>query len=1006
MGRVIEAKAVISAEDRTGKVLDGIAKHFREIGKGAKASVEVGRLVKQLDAAQAGLKGIDRLRSTQATFGQARAAYRSTQVEVARIAKELDSARKAASAFDGIKTFSKNGTMAKEMAAARQQVSELERQFTSVQRSVKAASQVYDTQATAIKNARREAVGSGVAVTRLVSEQVRLKAAVEGTSAAMLRQSAAERSSARLAAGMGGAGHQQFERIAAGRRVADGMGSAGRVAAADRERRAREVVEARAQRRADRVEAAGALGAGATVIAAHRSKEYAKGSIEAAAAFDLAVRKQRMSTDIGGDAQSGLMKQAQKIGQETQFSNIDVVKAQTAAMQGLPASFAPDLKAQIAEGIIGNVRNFSTLMETDLKEGTEIIRGYLQQSGKDISTKEKALFEANKATNQLTKMAKLGGMDGEDVKNFANYAMSSATASGLSTEATMSLGALARRGGLRGDVAGVAVRSMAGKIVSPTRDGIAALNAAGIKHSDFVRMPEQLSTGALEGQFQNSIGKGFTPAIRKKIDAINVDKALIADRGKYVEAVTDAVGPMLGKTKKGTVRASDSAKAAKAAGAFYKVSGQSVDAEGLLDAAMSKNMTLPQLNAWLTDKHGGKGAITQKQWDDFKSSREQIKKAGDDPDWAKKRADEVFAGLGGAVENLKGSFENLQLWIGNLVAPQVKTGADALGSGIDSLTKLPEGVAQAGVIGGFVAAQVAGVWGTLKLAKLALGLGGSTAAGAAGAAASGGAAAAGAGAGTAAAGAAGGAGAAGAAGAVMGAGVLAAGALAGGGLEMMTPGTTGGVGSLITGGESSLQQTARFLKAERAAAEAMRGSYRPDSLGAAVPKVLPGGADPAKGYASEYSASRGVMGDFLFGQEKRSQQLPGFGSGAGKTVPVEVVAMPSGSDRSGQERAIGNTLDGAAANASTAANGGKPIEATVKPDQITAKIEALPPVSGSAEVNVENHVQMTVTFDSDMLSAKIKSEVGRATASIPLSSAGARPGGISMPGAATTPGAK
>ncbi|MFC6777222.1 hypothetical protein [Methylobacterium gregans] len=40
---------------------------------------------------------------------------------------------------------------------------------------------------------------------------------------------------------------------------------------------------------------------------------------------------------------------------------------------------------------------------------------------------------------------------------------------------------------------------------------------------------------------------------------------------------------------------------------------------------MSKNMTLPQLNAWLTDKHGGKGAITQKQWDEFKAAREQIK---------------------------------------------------------------------------------------------------------------------------------------------------------------------------------------------------------------------------------------------------------------------------------------------------------------------------------------------------------------------------------------------
>ncbi len=49
-------------------------------------------------------------------------------------------------------------------------------------------------------------------------------------------------------------------------------------------------------------------------------------------------------------------------------------------------------------------------METDLATASEAIRSYLQTTGKDISTKGKALGEANKAVNQMVAMAKAGGM--------------------------------------------------------------------------------------------------------------------------------------------------------------------------------------------------------------------------------------------------------------------------------------------------------------------------------------------------------------------------------------------------------------------------------------------------------------------------------------------------------------------------------------------------------------------------------------------------------------------
>lgn len=518
---------------------------------------------------------------------------------------------------------------------------------------------------------------------------------------------------------------------AAGEFASAQLAAAVKAGEASRKQRQAALEQAKAHREAIRErrrDAAATIASGAAVMAAHKGKKIGLDAVSSAASFDIAVRKQREFTDISAQIQAGLLAQAKRVGQETQFSNEDVVKAQTASMQGLPANFTPELRAAVAEGIVDNVRNFATLMETDLKEGAEIIRGYLQMSGKDISTKEKALSEANRATNQLVKMAKLGGMSGEDVGQFVKLAMSSGTTAGLTTDSLMSLAALAKRGGLRGDEAGTFVKTSAGKLVSPTKKGLAAFNAAGVEHSRFVKMPDRLSTSALEGQFRMEMGKGFTPGIRKRLDAINGDKTLLADQSRYIAAVTSAVEPILGKKKNGQVRASDRQVAAKAAGNYHKVAAQSVDVEGLLDALMKANPTLAQLNAIFTGAHGGKGAITQRQWEEFKASREEIRKSGDDPDYAAKKAKEVMAGLGGSIENLKGSFENLILTIGTANEGLVKLSADKLGNLVDQFSKLDKGTQQALSLGAGGAALAGGAYGAFNLTKALLGFGGSSAA--------------------------------------------------------------------------------------------------------------------------------------------------------------------------------------------------------------------------------------------------------------------------------------
>ncbi|WP_371332187.1 phage tail tape measure protein [Bosea sp. BIWAKO-01] len=364
-----------------------------------------------------------------------------------------------------------------------------------------------------------------------------------------------------------------------------------------------------------------------------------------------------------------------------------------------------------------NVKNYALVMEADMEQAAEAIRSYLQSTGKDISTKEKALFEANKATNQLVKMANLGGMSNKYIK----YAAASGTAAGLTPESMMSIAAVARRASLRGDEAGTFMRSTASKLVAPTKDGLAALNAAGIDHNKFVRMPSALDVNGLQGQFRNGMGLNFTPETRANLEKVLADRSLIGDRGKFTTAVTEAIEGQMPKTKKGTMKPADRVNVAKAAGKFHQMSAESVDAEGLLDAVMQSKMTLAQLNDFLTNKHGGKGAITAAQREEYVASRKGLNKTGDDPNFAKNKADSIMAGVGGSYEQAKGAIDNFVLSIGEANKGLIKFGPDGFSTVLDSFGKLStEGQQAATAVAAAGAAYGAGV-GALKLSGVLTG---------------------------------------------------------------------------------------------------------------------------------------------------------------------------------------------------------------------------------------------------------------------------------------------
>lgn len=558
----------------------------------------------------------------------------------------------------------------KAMAEAETPTRKLESSYRRAQAAVKAASAEVDRQRAAFASAKGALNEFGIGVSNLASQEARLKSSIEQTTAALKRQEAVEASA-----------HAQ--------------------------------ATARMERR-NRIGNA-VLGLGA----AHKGKQFGRSAVESVAEFDIATRKQREFVDIDPEMQRKvLLPQAKKIGQDTQFSNTDVVKAQTKAMQGLPPEFSAKLRAEVGAGIIESVKNYALVMEADMEQSAEAIRSFLQTTRKDISSKEKAIAEATRATNLMVKMAKLGGMSDEDVQQFMKYGAATGTAAGLSDSTMGALGAVARRGGLRGDEAGVFMRSAASKLVAPTKKGREALITAGIDFDKYTKMPGGMSVENLEKFSKERFGKGFDDSQKGRIADLMENGDVVGNREEFIKQISEIVSESFDKKKDGKTKAQDAQKIAKMVGDFQKLSVESVDTEGLLSAIMNNpKMSIGLLNAFFTDKHGGKASILASMFGDFKNNKQQLDAVGNDPDFAKRKADEIMGGIGGELERLKGSVQNLTLAFGEANAGWLQVGMKGIGTALDSISNLSPAAQQAATALGLVAAA----YGAFKGAQALMG---------------------------------------------------------------------------------------------------------------------------------------------------------------------------------------------------------------------------------------------------------------------------------------------
>ncbi|WP_342361900.1 phage tail tape measure protein [Terrarubrum flagellatum] len=371
--------------------------------------------------------------------------------------------------------------------------------------------------------------------------------------------------------------------------------------------------------------------------------------------FDDLRRYQKAILGLSDAEQKPFIDQAIRMGATTRFNDLQVIEAQTSLAQR-------GVKKDFIRPFVGEAANYASAMNTTLDEAAKTLEGIIFGTGKHIEDANEAMATMRRIVDQSVKLAKIGGLDDEDIKQYFKLGGMPGSGAGLSDETLGALGALMRRSNIRGDEAGTAVRTMAGKLVSPTGKGIMALNAMGIDYSKFTRMPGGMSADNFEGAYRQKFGKAISPDARAKIQEAMADPEKVGDRSEFISAVTEALSNDFAKTKKGEMSAVDRKAIARVAEQFHRMSVESVDSEGLLRAISEANPTLAQLNAFFTDKQGGRARAALR---DPKLLQDYVNQLRGAPEgFAAKIAEERMGGFAGALARAEGSILNFQTAVG------------------------------------------------------------------------------------------------------------------------------------------------------------------------------------------------------------------------------------------------------------------------------------------------------------------------------------------------------
>lgn len=478
-----------------------------------------------------------------------------------------------------------------------------------------------------------------------------------------------------------------------------------------RQSRAREMVraaneEAAANQRAaaalrSRADAARMVLGVAATTAGMKAKDEVVDISKRAVDLDQVQRQQVAFGNVAeGDQKKILRPQADRIAQATRFTIPDVLTGQTRVLESLPSNFEGENRAAIAKAVTENAVNYALAIpgKIDMETAGHTVIAYLKALNKDISTPEKAASESAAAVNTMIKASKLSGLSHNDIAEFIRFGGAPGTFAGFSDPFKFAILAAQKRAGSDGALSGTFMRALAGYSVAPTKKGLGALADIGINYDSFVTNRKPASADGFAKGIMQRYGVKLTPDQRKRIDEAmsstftdesGAELPLMSSRERFTEAVMPIVEESFEKTKKGQTRATDKAKVKKDLDAYFNSTMGDVDVEGLFRAMVKKDPSMQVLNAFLGKEQGGRFIALLQQMKYFESDIASLGHI--QPDFAKKIAEYLQAGLYGSQQNAEGSIETAKTKIGEAYSSILKGFYDKVGDFGDWLSGLSNG---------------------------------------------------------------------------------------------------------------------------------------------------------------------------------------------------------------------------------------------------------------------------------------------------------------------------
>lgn len=393
---------------------------------------------------------------------------------------------------------------------------------------------------------------------------------------------------------------------------------------------------------------------------------------------------------IDAEKQKPMMDQATKIGQDTKFTNTDIVKAQTDIGSKLPK----ELKSPSAiMAITEHTKNYALAMKVSMEQASIAMTGYMQGRGYDLSSPQAAEKSARRASNLMVEYAKMTGGKHDDAIGDTKFGAAMGQAGGFSEEFALALSGQLKRLGNDGSMTGTFVRAAASKLSAPTQKGQSAIAALGLNFADYLKPGADPSVGGLDKMLKVRFGRGLSKDQTGKLQDVFNDDEVRGDHAAFTEKVSGILTASFArKGKDGKVNAQDAERIAKTVNEFSTLSAKGVDSERLMSDILKKGLT-PALAKYLfgTD-HGGRAiGLNHKQLEEDK------KALLDTPDnRAKAVADKMQEGAQGEYTKMLGSVETFNVALGEATDGLRSFAYKGVGAFFDSLTALVQGKADFG----------------------------------------------------------------------------------------------------------------------------------------------------------------------------------------------------------------------------------------------------------------------------------------------------------------------